>query len=151
MGFLYVQASVNGGKVYERLAEFVKGTVFAVTGIEVNPVKLQRHPRHVGPDHVSKREIPGCQPSHAAARCRVFGRLPPSVSSQRKILGRRPPGVSSQVSLFHRELIEGTEAEIRPFTEKGFLYVQASVNGARLAAMEGLITGSFASHSRMAI
>ena len=38
-------------------------------------------------------------------------------------------GTGSQVSLFHRELIEGTEAEIRPFTEKGFLYVQASVNG----------------------
>ncbi len=25
---------------------------------------------------MSKREIPGCQPSHAAARCRVFGRRP---------------------------------------------------------------------------
>lgn len=35
-GYLYVQASVNGGKVYERLAEFVRGTVFAVTGIEAD-------------------------------------------------------------------------------------------------------------------
>ncbi len=51
---------------------------------------------------MSKREIPGCQPSHAAARCRVFGRLPPSVSSQRKILGRRPPGVSSQRKILGR-------------------------------------------------
>ena len=41
-------------------------------------------------------------------------------------------GTGSQVSLFHRELIEGTEAEIRPFTEKGFLYVQASVNGGKV-------------------
>ncbi len=41
-------------------------------------------------------------------------------------------GTGSQVSLFYRELIEGTEAEIRPFTEKGFLYVQASVNGGKV-------------------
>ncbi len=41
-------------------------------------------------------------------------------------------GTGSQVSLFYRELIEGTEAEIRPFTKKGFLYVQASVNGGKV-------------------
>lgn len=41
-------------------------------------------------------------------------------------------GTGSQVSLFHRELVPGTGAEIRPFTEKGFLYVLASVNGGKV-------------------
>lgn len=40
-------------------------------------------------------------------------------------------GTGSQVSLFHREFLTGTGAEVRPFTEKGFLYVQASVNGGK--------------------
>lgn len=41
-------------------------------------------------------------------------------------------GTGSQVSLFHRDLIVGTGAEIRPFTDKGFLYVQASLNGGKV-------------------
>lgn len=41
-------------------------------------------------------------------------------------------GTGSQVSLFHRELVPGTGAEIRPFTDKGFLYVLASVNGGKV-------------------
>lgn len=41
-------------------------------------------------------------------------------------------GTGSQVSFFHRDLIPGTGAEIRPFTEKGFLYVLASVNGGKV-------------------
>ena len=40
-------------------------------------------------------------------------------------------GTGSQVSLFHRNLVDTTGAEIRPFTAKGFHYVQASVNGGK--------------------
>lgn len=41
-------------------------------------------------------------------------------------------GTGSQVSLFHRELVPGTGAEVRPFTENGFLYVMASLNGGKV-------------------
>ncbi|MDE7187084.1 MAG: hypothetical protein K2O13_06205 [Lachnospiraceae bacterium] len=41
-------------------------------------------------------------------------------------------GTGSQVSLFHTKLVPGTGAEIRPFTEKGFLYVMASLNGGKV-------------------
>ena len=35
-GFLYVGASLNGGKVYEKLAAFFEETVFAFTGLKIN-------------------------------------------------------------------------------------------------------------------
>ena len=38
-------------------------------------------------------------------------------------------GTGSQVSFFDRTLLEVKTGEVRPFTEQGYLYVQASVNG----------------------
>lgn len=36
-GYLYVQASVNGGKVYEKLADFLREVVYDFTGMKVDP------------------------------------------------------------------------------------------------------------------
>lgn len=41
-------------------------------------------------------------------------------------------GTGSQVSFFDRSLTEIQTGEIRPFTERGYLYVQASVNGGKV-------------------
>lgn len=41
-------------------------------------------------------------------------------------------GTGSQVSLFSGQLKEGCSGEIRPFVGKGYLYVQASVNGGKV-------------------
>ena len=41
-------------------------------------------------------------------------------------------GTGSQVSFFDRTLLEVKTGEIRPFTEQGYLYVQASVNGGKV-------------------
>lgn len=41
-------------------------------------------------------------------------------------------GTGSQVSFFSRKLVNVQTGEIRPFTENGYLYVQASVNGGKV-------------------
>lgn len=54
-----------------------------------------------------------------------------AIGEREEVLGINV-GTGSQVSLFHRRLVSGTGAEIRPFTENGFLYVMASVNGGKV-------------------